>query len=26
VTSASGGFQGYPIEPVMAFVTMEAKF
>lgn len=26
VTSVSGGYQGYPIAPRMAFVTMEAQF
>jgi hypothetical protein len=26
VTSASGGYQGYPIEPTMAFATIQARF
>ena len=26
VTSTSGGYQGYPIAPTMAFVTLEASF
>ena len=26
VTSASGGYQGYPIAPTMGFVTLQAKF
>jgi hypothetical protein len=26
VTSASGGYQAYPIAPIMGFVTVEASF
>jgi hypothetical protein len=26
VTSASGGYQGYPIAPAMGFVTLQATF